>query len=43
MIASCELARKRYVELLARYGEETVLGAINPSLALGSVPSLAGR
>jgi 5-oxoprolinase (ATP-hydrolysing) len=26
MIAACELARKRYVELLARYGEETVLG-----------------
>jgi 5-oxoprolinase (ATP-hydrolysing) len=26
MIAACELARKRYAELLARYGEETVLG-----------------
>jgi 5-oxoprolinase (ATP-hydrolysing) len=25
MIAACELARKRYVELLGRYGEETVL------------------
>ena len=26
MIAACELAKRRYVELLARYGEETVLG-----------------
>jgi 5-oxoprolinase (ATP-hydrolysing) len=26
MIAACELARRRYVELLGRYGEETVLG-----------------
>jgi 5-oxoprolinase (ATP-hydrolysing) len=26
MIAACELARRRYVELLSRYGEETVLG-----------------
>ncbi|HJU47726.1 MAG TPA: hydantoinase B/oxoprolinase family protein, partial [Gaiellaceae bacterium] len=26
MIAACELARTRYAELLARYGEETVLG-----------------
>ena len=26
MIAACELARKRYAELLGRYGEETVLG-----------------
>jgi N-methylhydantoinase A/oxoprolinase/acetone carboxylase beta subunit/N-methylhydantoinase B/oxoprolinase/acetone carboxylase alpha subunit len=26
MIAACELARTRYVELLGRYGEETVLG-----------------
>jgi 5-oxoprolinase (ATP-hydrolysing) len=26
MIAACELARKRYVELLDRYGEDTVLG-----------------
>ena len=26
MIAACELARKRYVELLGRYGEQTVLG-----------------
>jgi 5-oxoprolinase (ATP-hydrolysing) len=25
MIAACELARKRYVELLGRYGEQTVL------------------
>jgi len=27
MIAACELARRRYVELLARYGTEAVLGA----------------
>jgi 5-oxoprolinase (ATP-hydrolysing) len=27
MIAACELARRRYVELLARYGKDTVLGA----------------
>ena len=26
MIAACELAKRRYVELLSRYGEETVLG-----------------
>ena len=26
MIAACELARKRYSELLGRYGEDTVLG-----------------
>jgi 5-oxoprolinase (ATP-hydrolysing) len=26
MIAACELAKRRYAELLARYGEETVLG-----------------
>jgi 5-oxoprolinase (ATP-hydrolysing) len=26
MIAACELARKRYAELIGRYGEETVLG-----------------
>ena len=26
MIAACELARRRYAELLGRYGEETVLG-----------------
>jgi len=26
MIAACELARTRYMELLGRYGEETVLG-----------------
>ncbi len=26
MIAACELARKRYVELLDRYGQDTVLG-----------------
>ena len=25
MIAACELARKRYAELIGRYGEETVL------------------
>ncbi len=27
MIAACELARRRYLELLGRYGTETVLGA----------------
>ena len=27
MIAACELARRRYLELLARYGTEAVLGA----------------
>ena len=27
MIAACELAKRRYVELLGRYGRETVLGA----------------
>ena len=27
MIAACELAKRRYVELLGRYGAETVLGA----------------
>jgi 5-oxoprolinase (ATP-hydrolysing) len=27
MIAACELARRRYLELLDRYGQETVLGA----------------
>jgi 5-oxoprolinase (ATP-hydrolysing) len=26
MVAACELAKRRYVELLGRYGEETVLG-----------------
>ena len=26
MIAACELAKRRYVELLSRYGQETVLG-----------------
>jgi 5-oxoprolinase (ATP-hydrolysing) len=26
MIAACELAKRRYAELLARYGQETVLG-----------------
>ena len=29
MIAACELAKRRYVELLDRYGQETVLGAAN--------------
>jgi 5-oxoprolinase (ATP-hydrolysing) len=29
MIAACELAKRRYAELLARYGEETVLGVAN--------------
>ncbi|MGD9765177.1 MAG: hydantoinase B/oxoprolinase family protein [Candidatus Binatia bacterium] len=27
MIAACELAKRRYLELLGRYGEESVLGA----------------
>jgi 5-oxoprolinase (ATP-hydrolysing) len=27
MIAACELAKRRYLELLGRYGKETVLGA----------------
>ena len=30
MIAACELARKRYVELLGRYGQETVLEVARP-------------
>ena len=29
MIAACELAKRRYLELLDRYGRETVLGAAN--------------
>src|SRR5439155_5361847 len=29
MIAACELAKRRYAELLDRYGQETVLGAAN--------------
>jgi 5-oxoprolinase (ATP-hydrolysing) len=29
MVAACELAKRRYAELLDRYGKETVLGAAN--------------
>ncbi len=33
MIAACELAKRRYLELLSRYGKETVLGAAGDWLA----------
>jgi 5-oxoprolinase (ATP-hydrolysing) len=33
MVAACELAKRRYLELLRRYGSETVLGAARDWLA----------
>jgi 5-oxoprolinase (ATP-hydrolysing) len=33
MVAACELAKRRYLELLSRYGQETVLGAARDWLA----------
>ena len=33
MIAACELAKKRYLQLLERYGREPVLGAARDWIA----------